>query len=173
MSSIRKTLKFCSFAQAVIAACVIAIAIIAAIGVKVPANAGIGDIVALWIDKVLYLILGGLGFWDAFMGIFGANRPSALGKHRLVAIIIVPFGIITGIILGGGRGDCNHSRNFLPYRLPGCDTRYKGTQRGRPLADASVASCVPRVTCTSYPHAKAAIADWRTRELATMAGISF
>lgn len=104
MSSIRKTLKFCSFAQAVIAACVIAIAIIAAIGVKVPANAGIGDIVALWIDKVLYLILGGLGFWDAFMGIFGANRPSALGKHRLVAIIIVPFGIITGIILGGGRG---------------------------------------------------------------------
>ena len=38
------------------------------------------------------------------MGIHGANRPSALGSHRLVAILTMLIGIVTCAVSGAGEG---------------------------------------------------------------------
>ncbi len=105
MSSNRKWLKICSFVQFVLAIAAFVIAFIAATGVADPgADASLGEIVLLWLDKVLYVLLGILGIADAVMGIHGANRPSALGSHRLVAILTLLIGIVTCVVSGAGQG---------------------------------------------------------------------
>lgn len=44
-----------------------------------------------------------LSFITAFMGIHGANRPSALGSHRLLAVLTVLVGIVTCVVSGLGQ----------------------------------------------------------------------
>ena len=103
MSSNRKWLKICSFAQFILAIAAFIIAFIAAQGVADPgADADLAEIVLLWLDKVLYVALGILSIADSVMGIHGANRPSALGSHRLVAILAAIVGIVTCVISGAG-----------------------------------------------------------------------
>ncbi len=105
MSANRKWLKIVSFIQFIVAIAVFALAGIAAAGTSAPdAGASVAKIVLLWLDKVLFAILGFLSVADAVMGIHGANRPSALGSHRLVAVLAMLVGIVSCPVSFDGHG---------------------------------------------------------------------
>lgn len=55
------------------------------------------------IDGILYLACAFLTFICALMGVHGANQPSRLGSHRLIAILIVLLAVGTGAFAGLGR----------------------------------------------------------------------
>ena len=105
MSSNRKWLKICSFAQFILAIAAFIIAFIAAQGAsELGSDISLGELVLFWLDKILYAVLGFLSLADSVMGIHGANRPSALGSHRLLCILGVVFGIVAMIVSGAGAG---------------------------------------------------------------------
>ena len=104
MSASRKWLKIVSFIQVVAAIAAVAIAFIAAAGTKSPDEDGLVPLIVMYIDKINYGILAVLVFFDAFTGIHGVNRPSALASHRLVAILIILWSILTGVISDLGEG---------------------------------------------------------------------
>ena len=105
MSANRKWLKIVSFIQFIVAIAVLILAGLAAAGVSDPgAGASVAKIVLLWLDKILFAVLGFLSIADAVMGVHGANRPSALGSHRLVAILTVLVGIVSCPVSFDGHG---------------------------------------------------------------------
>lgn len=105
MSANRKWLKIISFVQFIVAIAVLILAGLAAAGVSdLGPDASVAKIVLLWLDKVLFAILGFLSIADAVMGVHGANRPSALSSHRLVAILAMLTGIVSCPVSFDGRG---------------------------------------------------------------------
>ena len=103
MSSNRKWLKICSFAQFILAIAAFIIAFIAAQGMsELGSDISLGELVLFWLDKILYAVLGFLSLADSVMGIHGANRPSALGSHRLVAILAAIVGVVACVVSGAG-----------------------------------------------------------------------
>ena len=103
MSSNRKWLKICSFAQFILAIAAFIIAFIAAQGAsELGSDISLGELVLFWLDKILYAVLGFLSLADSVMGIHGANRPSALGSHRLVAILAAIVGVVACVVSGAG-----------------------------------------------------------------------
>ncbi len=103
MSSNRKWLKICSFAQFILAIAAFIIAFIAAQGMsELGSDISLGELVLFWLDKILYAVLGFLSLADSVMGIHGANRPSALGSHRLVAILAAVVGVVACVVSGAG-----------------------------------------------------------------------
>ena len=105
MSANRKWLKIVSFIQFIVAIAVLILAGLAAAGVSDPGpDASVAKIVLLWLDKILFAVLGFLSIADAVMGVHGADRPSALGSHRLVAILTMLVGIVSCPVSFDGHG---------------------------------------------------------------------
>ncbi len=101
MSSNRKWLKICSFAQFILAIAAFIVAVIAVqSATDLPADATPVKIALVWSDKVLYAALGILSIVDSVMGIRGANRPSTLGSHRIIAVLAALVGIAGCVVTG-------------------------------------------------------------------------
>ena len=101
MSPNRKYLKIASLLQVVVALAALILGIICFAGANyAEADAGV---LMVSIDGILYLLCAALSFITAFMGIHGANRPSALGSHRLLAVLTVLVGIVTSVVSGLGQ----------------------------------------------------------------------
>ncbi len=93
MSSNRRALKVLSLIQFVLAIVVIVLAILAMVGGGQAAEGqGLGE-AGPYLELAASLLLGILTIAGSTMGIRGANRPSALGKHNLVCVLGVVFGI--------------------------------------------------------------------------------
>ena len=105
MSSNRRALKIVSLIQFVLALCVIVLAILAKVGGEQAAQSGEwGETVRLYLDLPAFIVFGALTVGASVTGIHGANRPSALGSHRLLCILGVVFGIVAMIVSGAGAG---------------------------------------------------------------------
>ena len=105
MSKNCKSLKILSFIQVVVALACIFLAIIARGGVALAEEeAGFAGVILMYLDNFLYGACGALTIITAIMGIYGANRPSRLGSHRLIAIITALFAILTIVVAGLGQG---------------------------------------------------------------------
>lgn len=105
MSSNCKTLKILSFIQVIVAVLAFVLAGIAGAGDAVAGDeAGILGIVLVHVQNILYAVLGVLALASAITGIHGANRPTALGSHKLLSILEVIWGVLTCIVSGMGAG---------------------------------------------------------------------
>lgn len=105
MSKNCKSLKILSFIQVVVALACIFLAIIARSGAALAEEeAGFAGVILMYLDNFLYGACGVLTIITAIMGIHGANRPSRLGSHRLIAIITALFAILTIVVAGLGQG---------------------------------------------------------------------
>lgn len=104
MSTNRKVLKVVSIAQILIAIAAAALGAIALAGAPLAEDeAGILGVLVVDVDGILYLACAFLTFICALMGVHGANQPSRLGSHRLIAILIVLLAVGTGAFAGLGR----------------------------------------------------------------------
>ena len=105
MSPNRKYLKVASLLQVVVALAALILGIICFTGANyAEADAGVLGVLAVSIDGILYLLCAALRLARFnFMGIHGANRPSALGSHRLLAVLTVLVGIVTCVVSGLGQ----------------------------------------------------------------------
>ena len=104
MSTNRKVLKVVSIAQILVAIAAAALGAIALAGAPLAEDeAGILGVLVVNIDGILYLACAFLTFICALMGVHGANQPSRLGSHRLIAILIVLLAVGTGAFAGLGR----------------------------------------------------------------------
>lgn len=105
MSSNRKALKITSLIQVIIAVLAFALGCIAIAGADyADAEAGIFGVLWANIEGILYIICGALTLVTAVLGIHGANRPSRLGSHRLLALLAALLGIATCVFAGAGAG---------------------------------------------------------------------
>ena len=105
MSSNRRALKIVSLIQFVLAIAVIILAILAKVGGDQAVQSGEwGETVRLYLDLPAFIVFGALSIGASVTGIHGANRPSALGSHRLLCILGVVFGIVAIVISGAGSG---------------------------------------------------------------------
>ena len=104
MSPNRKYLKVASLLQVVVALAALILGITCFTGANyAEADAGVLGVLVVSTDGILYLLCAALSFITAFMGIHGANRPSALGSHRLLAVLTVLVGIVTCVVSGLGQ----------------------------------------------------------------------
>ena len=53
-----------------------------------------------YLDLPAALVLGAVSVAASVMGIRGANRPSALGSHRVLCILAVVLGVVAAIFAG-------------------------------------------------------------------------
>ena len=105
MSSNRRALKIVSLIQFMLALCVIVLAILAKVGGEQAAQSGEwGETVRLYLDLPAFIVFGALTVGASVTGIHGANRPSALGSHRLLCILGVVFGVVAMVVSGAGEG---------------------------------------------------------------------
>ena len=105
MSSNRKALKVLSLIQFVLSICVIILAVLSKIGGGEAVEAKEwGEAARLYLDLPAFAVFGILSIAGSVTGIHGANRPSALGSHRLLCILGVIFGIVAMIVSGAGAG---------------------------------------------------------------------
>ena len=105
MSSNCKTLKILSFIQVLVAILAFALAAIAGAGdVVADDEAGILGIILVHVQNILYAVLGVLALVSAITGIHGANRPTALGSHKLFSILEILWGVLTCVVSGVGAG---------------------------------------------------------------------
>ena len=105
MSNNRKALKILSLVQFVLSICVIILAVLSKVGGGEAAEANNwGEAARLYLDLPAFAVFGVLSIAGAVTGIHGANRPSALGSHRLLCILGVVFGIVAMIVSGAGAG---------------------------------------------------------------------
>lgn len=105
MSSNCKTLKILSFIQVVVAVLAFVLAGIAGAGDAVAADdAGIFGVIFVHIENILYAVLGVLALASAVTGVHGANRPTALGSHKLLSILEVIWAVLTCVVAGLGSG---------------------------------------------------------------------
>ena len=111
MSSNRKLLKIVSFVQVLVA---IVVGVLGAISL---AGAGLAtdeiyNVFGMQIDAVALATAMGVTFdvtailslICAVMGIHGANRPSALGSHFLIAVLTVVAGVVS-VAVSGNMGE--------------------------------------------------------------------
>ena len=104
MSTNRKALKIVSLLQVLAALGAAALGAIALFGANLAeAEAGVLGVLVVYLDGVLYLVCAVLTFFCAVMGIHGANQPSRLGSHRLIAILVLLLAIATGVFAGMGQ----------------------------------------------------------------------
>lgn len=103
MSTNRKTLKIVSLLQIAMALVALFLGCLGFFaGNLAEEEAGILGVLVANVDGILYLICAVLTFACALMGIHGANQPSRLGSHRLVAILVLVFAVLTVIAAGLG-----------------------------------------------------------------------
>lgn len=101
MSPNRKYLKIVSLLQVIVALAALVFGIIAFTGTSsTEGSTGVLGVLSASVDGILYLLCAALSFITAFMGIQGANRPSALGSHRLLSVLTALAGIVTCVIGG-------------------------------------------------------------------------
>ena len=104
MSTNRKVLKVISLLQVLAALGAAALGAIALIGADLAeAEAGVLGVLVVYADGVLYLLCAVLTFICAVMGIHGANQPSRLGSHRLIAILVLLLAVATCVFAGMGQ----------------------------------------------------------------------
>ena len=104
MSTNRKALKIVSLLQLLAALGAAALGAIALFGADLAeAEAGVLGVLVVYADGVLYVACAVLTLFCAFMGIHGANQPSRLGSHRLIAVLVVLLSIGTGVFAGLGQ----------------------------------------------------------------------
>ena len=105
MSSNRKVLKVLSLIQFVLSICVIILAVLSKLGGNEAVEAkDWGEAARLYLDLPAFAVFGILSIAGSVTGIHGANRPSALGSHRLLCILGVVFGIVAMVVAGAGSG---------------------------------------------------------------------
>lgn len=105
MSSNCKTLKILSFVQVLVAVLAFVLAGIAGAGDAAAGDeAGIVGVILVHVENILYAVLGVLALVSAITGIHGANRPTALGSHKLFSILEVLWAVLTCVIAGMGAG---------------------------------------------------------------------
>lgn len=105
MSTNRKVLKVLSLIQFVLSIAVIVLAIVAKVGEGwAVADGELENAFRLYLDLPAFLVFGACSIAASVTGIHGANRPSALGSHRLFCILGVVFGIAAMVIAGAGAG---------------------------------------------------------------------
>ncbi len=105
MSNNRKALKILSLVQFVLSVCVIVLAVLSKVGGGEAAEAKEwGEAARLYLDLPAFAVFGILSIAGSVTGIHGANRPSALGSHRLLCILGIVFGIVAMIVSGAGAG---------------------------------------------------------------------
>lgn len=103
MSTNRKALKIVSLLQIVMAAVAVFLGCLGFFaGNLAEEEAGILGVLVANIDGILYLVCAVLTFFCAVMGIHGANQPSRLGSHRLIAVLVVVFAVLTIFAAGLG-----------------------------------------------------------------------
>lgn len=104
MSSNRKLLKILSLVQVPAAVALVVIAIMTMMGsIEIPVGAQVlgarlDDPVARYVIGAGELVTGVLTMVSAVFGIRGANRPSALGSHRIVSAIASLLGLCLVIV---------------------------------------------------------------------------
>lgn len=99
MSSNRKMLKILSLLQFALSIVVI-LAVIAKVGGQAAAGQGQLDAMRPYLDLPAALALGAVSVAASVMGIRGANRPSALGSHRVLCILAVVLGVVAAVFAG-------------------------------------------------------------------------
>lgn len=105
MSKNRKVLKILSIIQFVLSLVVIFLAFLSKVGGEQAVQGGDrGNMIRLYLDLGAYAVFGFLSIAAAVTGIHGANRPSALGSHRLLCILGAITGIFAIIVAGIGEG---------------------------------------------------------------------
>ena len=101
MSSNRKALKIVSFVQVIVAVLSFFMAFIASKGMNIADSiAGLEGVVYVYLINVVYAVAGVCTLISAVTGIHGANRPSALGSHKLFSILSVVTGLIAAAVHG-------------------------------------------------------------------------
>ncbi|MBE6468843.1 MAG: hypothetical protein E7001_02510 [Coriobacteriaceae bacterium] len=104
MSSNRKLLKILSLVQVPAAVALVVVAIMTMMGsIEIPVGAQVlgarlDDPVARYVIGAGELVAGVLTMASAVFGIRGANRPSALGSHRIVSAIASLLGLCLVIV---------------------------------------------------------------------------
>lgn len=99
MSSNRKMLKILSLAQIVFAVLCFVMASLVFNGTpRVEGDADVPTFLMANLDAVLCTIAAFLTAFCAIDGIKGANRPSALGAHLVVAVLVAAAGIAACIL---------------------------------------------------------------------------
>lgn len=105
MSKNRKVLKILSIIQFVLSLVVIFLAFLSKVGGEQAVQGGDwGNMIRLYLDLGAYAVFGFLSIAAAVTGIHGANRPSALGSHRLLCILGAITGVFAIIVAGIGEG---------------------------------------------------------------------
>lgn len=100
MSSNRKILKILSLLQFALSIVVIILTVVAKVGGQTAAGQGQLDAMRPYLDLPAALALGVLSVAASVMGIRGANRPSALGSHRVLCILAVILGVVAAVFAG-------------------------------------------------------------------------
>lgn len=101
----RKVLKILSIIQFVLSLVVIFLAFLSKAGGEQAVQGGDwGNMIRLYLDLGAYAVFGFLSIAAAVTGIHGANRPSALGSHRLLCILGAITGVFAIIVAGIDEG---------------------------------------------------------------------
>ena len=76
------------------------LAVVAKVGGQAVAGQGQLDAMRPYLDLPAALVLGAVSVAASVMGIRGANRPSALGSHRVFCILAVVLGVVAAVFAG-------------------------------------------------------------------------
>ncbi len=101
MSQNRKYLKILSLAQFVVGVAVVVLACVSKFGAGVVAGSDLGETLRLYLDFIAFVVLAFLTIASSVTGIHGANRPSALGSHRLLSLLGAIAGLIACVVSAG------------------------------------------------------------------------